>query len=261
MQKLLNFEVISEPNFKKIVVIAHGLFGSLKNWKSVAKQLAASGYKVVVVDMRNHGSSFWDDEHCYKELAHDLKNVINAFGGLADVIGHSMGGKAVMSLALLYPECVRKLVVVDIAPVKYEHSQLHLIEALESVNLNQAETRKELIDLLSLSINDYALRAFFVQSADLSNSTGKRWFFNLKSLKKNLSIIMDFPNLQLQNSVPALVIRGARSNYVSDKHLSILTNYFPNFKLSTIHNAGHWVHAEKFSEFLIEINDFLTPKT
>ena len=136
MRKLLNFEVFGENNSQEVVLIAHGLFGSLKNWRSIAKYLAESGRQVITVDMRNHGLSFWDDSHRYEEMAADLKDVISLFGKTADIVGHSMGGKAAMTLALLHSDRVKRLVVIDIAPFKYTHSQLNYIEVMESINLN-----------------------------------------------------------------------------------------------------------------------------
>ena len=117
------------------LIIAHGLFGSARNWGVLSKRLS-DAWHVIGVDMRNHGLSFWDNNHRYVDLANDLRSVITKFGNSADVIGHSMGGKAAMALALFYSQFVKKLVVVDIAPVYYEHSQLEYINAMAAVNLN-----------------------------------------------------------------------------------------------------------------------------
>ncbi len=257
MERLLNFEVIGESNDKKIVLIAHGLFGSLKNWRSIAKLLVGLGYQVISVDMRNHGLSFWDDSHRYADLANDLRRVIAQFGAAADVVGHSMGGKAAMTLALLYSQCVKKLVVVDIAPVYYEHSQLEYINAMEAVNLNLVKTRNDLDKQLSVDIDDPTLRSFFSQSFDFSDITKKKWLLNLWSLKNNLPEIMDFPKIQNCNLNPTLIVRGTLSNYVLDKHRPMINNFFPNFQLSTIRNAGHWLHAENREEFGIHLKQFL----
>ena len=258
MVELLNFEVAGDSNHQKIVLIAHGLFGSHKNWRNIAKFLVGLGYQVISVDMRNHGLSFWHDNHRYVDLANDLRKVISKFGDAADVIGHSMGGKAAMTLALLHSHCVKKLVVVDIAPVCYEHSQLEYINAMEAIDLNLVKTRNDLDKELSVGIDDPILRRFFSQSVDFSNVILKNWLLNLNALKKNLPEIMDFPKFQNRNFSPTLIVRGSLSNYVLDKHQPVINDYFPNYRLLTIDKAGHWLHVNNHKEFSLSLSQFLT---
>ena len=138
--KILNFEHFGDSRGnRRPLVIAHGLFGSCKNWRTISRNLSLRGVDVIAVDMRNHGQSFWDNDHSYIDLANDLKNVIDQFGGIADVIGHSMGGKAAMTLSLNYPQSVGNLVVIDIAPITYTHDQSANIEIMERLNLNYIE--------------------------------------------------------------------------------------------------------------------------
>ena len=258
MKKVLNYKVYGESRARNRVIIAHGLFGSHKNWRTIAKRLANSDNQVIIVDMRNHGNSFWHNNHNYEDLAADLKMVIDEFGGKADVIGHSMGGKAAMTLALLYPKCVEKLVVVDIAPIKYnnEQHQLTYIDALQSINLNSIQTRKDLNERLSLRIDDPDLVAFFCQSFVISGSQ-KMWLFNLNSLKKNLSNIMNFPNLGKKSICPTLVFKGCLSNYITTETFPIFAEYFPNYRIQTIENASHWLHVEACDTFLDNLMRFL----
>ena len=124
------------------LLIAHGLFGSARNWNVIAKRLSDER-RVVAVDMRNHGDSPWSDDHSYPALADDLAEVIDALGGRADVLGHSMGGKAAMTLAAQSPGRVRRLLVADIAPVDYAHSQAPVVEALQAVDLAQVARRSD----------------------------------------------------------------------------------------------------------------------
>ncbi len=257
MKTLLNFEILGNKNSDKKVVITHGLFGSLKNWRSIARKLASGGFQVIICDTRNHGLSFWDDSHTYEDLAGDLRSLIIRFGGVATIIGHSMGGKAAMTLALLHPECVGKLVVVDIAPVTYQHNQLDYIHAMESVNLDLVKTRKEFSKQLSYKIEDPMLRDFFSQNVNFSDHGRVEWFLNLSALKKNLSSIMGFPNLKLRSLSQTLILRGAISDYVLDEYRPVFKTYFPNFKLETIQNAGHWLHVEKRTEFQEKLINFL----
>ena len=257
MVEQLNFEIFGDSKEQKPVVIAHGLFGSGRNWRSVAKKISDLGRKVIVVDMRNHGSSFWHKSHCYEDLAVDLLDIVTAFGGSADIIGHSMGGKAAMVLALLYPQCVNKLVVVDIAPVKYFHDQSDYISAMENVNLSLVNNRNDLDRQLAVTIDDLTLRTFFSQSVNFSKGNEKRWLLNLSSIKRNLPYIMNFPKLNAKALCQSLFIRGSLSHYVSDEYLSSIEKYFPNYQVATIEGAGHWIHAEKFSEFNHEVIGFL----
>ena len=253
----LKFEVFGDNKEKNLVIIAHGLFGSGKNWRGVAKKISDVGRKVVVVDMRNHGLSFWHNSHCYEDLAEDLRNIVMEFGESADIIGHSMGGKAAMALALLYPQCVNKLVVVDIAPVKYAHDQSKYISAMETVNLSLVNNRKDLDSQLAFTIDDPILRAFFSQSINFSKGIEKKWLLNLSSIKRNLPYIMDFPKLGVRGLCQSLFMRGSLSHYVSDEYLSNIEKYFPNYQVATIEGAGHWIHAEKRDQFNHQVIRFL----
>ena len=257
MVEKLKFEIFGDIKEQKLVVIAHGLFGSGKNWRSIAKKISDLGRKVVVVDMRNHGSSFWHKSHRYEDLATDLLYIVKEFGDSADIIGHSMGGKAAMVLSLLYPQCVKKLVVVDIAPVKYAHDQSGYISAMETVNLSLVNNRKDLDSQLAFMIDDPILRAFFSQSVDFSQGIEKKWLLNLSSIKRNLPYIMNFPKSRVRALCRTLFMRGSLSNYVSDEYLSNIENYFPNYQVATIEGAGHWIHAEKSDDFNQEVNRFV----
>jgi pimeloyl-ACP methyl ester carboxylesterase len=126
------------------VLIAHGLFGSARNWGVIARRLSDSRH-VVAVDMRNHASSPWFETHGYDDMAGDLAGVIAHLGGAWDVLGHSMGGKAAMMLALTRPDLVNRLIVADVAPVAYTHSQIQYIEAMKSVDLRAVERRADAV--------------------------------------------------------------------------------------------------------------------
>lgn len=254
----LKFEVFGETNDKKIVIIAHGLFGSGRNWRGVAKKISDAGRKVIVVDMRNHGSSFWHESHCYEDLAKDLRNIVMKFSNSADIIGHSMGGKAAMVLALCYPQYVNKLIVVDIAPKAYGHDQLNYISTMEAVNLSLVRNRRDLDIQLAKNIEDSILRAFFSQSVDFSQENKKKWLLNLTSLKRNLHHIMGFPEFRSKAMCHSLFMRGSLSHYILDEYLPNIEKYFPHYKLVTIHGAGHWIHAERRDEFNHQVIKFLS---
>ncbi len=175
------------------VIIAHGLYGSGRNWASIARKLAASGRRVILPDMRNHGRSFRHPVHDYPALADDLARLVDHAGGRADVVGHSMGGKAAMVLALRHPGKVRRLAVIDIAPVAYDRTRMPIIEALRAVDLDKVHRRRDAEALLAAHIDDPALRSFLLHALDLGGDR-PRWRLDLDALAANMDVIMGFPS-------------------------------------------------------------------
>jgi pimeloyl-ACP methyl ester carboxylesterase len=237
------------------LVIAHGLFGSGKNWGGVARRLSA-GRRVVAVDMRNHGASPWADDHSYPALADDLASVVDGLGGRADVLGHSMGGKAAMVLALRHPERVRRLVIGDIAPVGYAHSQLPLVEAMRALDLAGITRRSEADRRLALVVSDRGTRAFLLQSLALEEG-GATWRLNLDVLAAQMPAIMGFPPTGAPFGGPALVLRGAASDYVRPEHEAAFHALFRNVRIVTLEGAGHWLHADQPEAFADAVAAFL----
>lgn len=235
------------------ILIAHGLFGSGRNWGVIAKRLA-NARRVVTVDMRNHGASFWADSHSYADLAEDLAKVIGAIGGQADVIGHSMGGKAAMKLALSHPDSLRRLLVADIAPVGYGHSQTPLIDAMRGLDMSQISLRSDADRLLAKQIEDPSVRAFLLQSLDV---TKKAWRLNLDVLQAEMETIVGFPDVTGSFAGPTLFLAGAASDYVRPEHRPLIKTLFPNARQAKIPGAGHWLHAEKPREFEAATRAFL----
>ena len=239
------------------LLIVHGLFGSARNWRVVQKRLA-EGRRVIAVDLRNHGDSFWSADHSYEALAEDLAEVIAAHGGVADVLGHSMGGKAAMVLALSEPALVGRLIVADIAPVAYGHTQAAHIEAMQAVDMTAVTRRSEADKQLALRVAEAPLRAFFLQSVELGE-TGAKWKLNLDALGAEMPHIMGFPSLERQFEGPTLFLSGAESDYVKPKVQPEIPALFPRAEFAAIAGAGHWLHAEKPREFLLEVERFLQP--
>lgn len=235
------------------LIIAHGLYGSARNWGVIAKRLSDER-NVVAVDMRNHGASPWAPVHTYQAMAEDLAEVIDQFGGQADVVGHSMGGKASMMLALNHPRSVRRLVVADIAPVTYTHSQLPYITAMRQVDLESISRRSDAETQLAKLNVDKALQSFFTQSLDIA---GKRWRLNLDALEEAMPAIMSFPQTEATWGGPALFLSGAASDYVRPEHRDIIRARFPKARFAKLPGAGHWLHAEKPREFEAAVRTFL----
>ena len=167
------------------LIIAHGLYGSGRNWGVIARRLS-DRREVVAVDMRNHGDSPWAGSQSYPDMAADLAEVIEALGAPVDLLGHSMGGKASMQLALTRPDLIRRLVVADIAPVAYSHDQRANARAMAALDLTQITTRVDADAALAAHIDDSALRAFFLQSLDLRTKP-PRWRLNLAVLDAEIT--------------------------------------------------------------------------
>ena len=237
------------------LIIAHGLIGSGRNWGAAAR-LLGSKRPVVAVDMRNHGSSPWDPDHSYQALAEDLAAVIDAEGGQADVLGHSMGGKAAMVLALTHPDRLRKLVIVDIAPVAYGHSQADVVDALRATDLSGVARRAEADPRLAMHVSDPALRAFLLQSLAVEAGVA-RWKLNLEALANSMPGIMSFPDLDRTFNGPSLFVTGAASDYVGHEHHGRIKSLFPQAEFVEIADAGHWVHAEALNPFVSAVEAFL----
>lgn len=226
------------------LLIVHGLFGSARNWGAIAKRLSNDRH-VIAVDMRNHGSSPWAESHDYPAMAADLAEVVGAQGAPMDVLGHSMGGKAAMMLALVRPDLVNRLLVADIAPVAYTHSQSHLIAAMSRLDPASFSARSDADAALAENVTDPGVRAFLLQSLDL-RSTPPRWRLNLDVLDREMDKITGWPgSVQGEFNRPTLFLNGAKSDYVLPEHRPAIKVLFPNAKFAKIPNAGHWLHAEE----------------
>jgi esterase len=237
------------------ILIVHGLFGSGRNWGVIAKNLAKTR-RIVTVDLRNHGESFRASSQSYPEMAGDLAEVIAALGGAADVIGHSMGGKAAMVLALTRPSLVRRLLVADIAPVAYTHGANHhgLIAAMNALDLSSIETRGDADRALATAIDSPAIRAFLLQSLDVKQ---KRWRLNLDALDDQLDTILGFPEFEARFDGPTLFLAGALSDYIRPEHRAPIKARFPNAKQAKLPGTGHWLHAERPRDFEATARTFL----
>jgi esterase len=237
------------------LVIAHGLYGSGRNWGVIARRLA-DRRDVVAVDMRNHGESPRFPTQSYPEMASDLAQVIETLGAPVDLLGHSMGGKAAMQLALTRPDLLRRLIVADIAPVAYTHDQTRNARAMASLDLTQITTRAEAVAALSRDIDDPSLRAFFLQSLDLRQHP-PRWKLNLPVLEAEMPKIVGWPGTEGSFPNAALFLTGALSSYVRPEHRETIRALFPKSRFAKIPDAGHWLHAEKPREFEETVRVFL----
>ncbi|KIN70816.1 Hydrolase, alpha/beta fold family protein [Sulfitobacter noctilucae] len=236
------------------LIIAHGLFGSGRNWGVIAKRLSDSR-RVITPDMRNHGTSPRETSHSYADMAADLAELIIETGSPADLCGHSMGGKAAMALALTQPHLIRKLIVADIAPTAYTHSQQPMIDAMRTVDLAGLTRRSDALDQLGAAGVEPALQSFFTQSLDVPN---KSWRLNLDALEDQMPQIMGWPkDLTGPFDGPTLFLSGGNSDYVRAEHRPLIKSLFPKARFAKIPDTGHWLHAENPRAFEATLRAYL----
>jgi esterase len=239
------------------VLILHGLYGNQGNWAPQAR-LLAQDYDVYVLDARNHGQSPWADTMLMSEMAADVAETMQALGlASAHVVGHSMGGKTAMWLALTQPEKVRSLVVVDIAPVAYRKVGDPVLSALQQLPLREVQSRSDADAKLSVSIAEKGVRDFLLTNLLRGDDGSWRWRFNLPVLVQYFDQIIDWPEGLGTYSGRTLFIKGERSNYILPEHQMHSLAQFPQAQLKVVQGAGHWVHSEKLEAVVRLIRTFL----
>lgn len=240
------------------VIILHGLFGTLDNWQTVGKQLAED-YLVYLLDQRNHGRSPHVEGLTYPLMAEDLQAFLESnWMYESHIIGHSMGGKVAMQFALEYPDMVDKLVVVDIAPKSYVGGHEIIFKALLGLDLMKLEGRKEADDKLAeMGIEEFGVRQFLLKNLMRRKEGGYRWKMNLTEIYKHYADILKNIDGDGVYEGETLFIRGEKSGYIQDADWAMVKARFPNARLETIANSGHWVHAEAPRELLRLVKDFL----
>lgn len=240
------------------LVILHGLFGSGKNWQSHARQFA-DHFQVFTVDLRNHGESFHADEMNYSVMAVDVALLLYRLElSDCDILGHSMGGKVAMMLALQNPDLVARMIVADIAPVAYFHHYDDLINPILALPLATIESRAQAEQLLRQNIPEDQLRAFLLQNL-VREPAGWRWRVNWKVIQRDMEWLTGFGDLPQDwlIELPSLFIRGEKSDYIGNAEIEIIKHRFSDCKIETITAAGHWLHAEKPEAFNRLVVDFL----
>lgn len=241
------------------LLLLHGLFGSSANWHGIARRLADSR-RVLVPDLRSHGRSPSGDIVSYPAMADDLTKLLDAEGiGEVAIVGHSMGGKAAMWLALTHPERVRALAVVDIAPVAYPHRFDTIFDPLLTLDLSRLMDRKAADALLAGRLPDPSLRGYLLQSL-VREGEGWRWRLDLQALAASIDEIVSFSDPGGRKYPgPTLFIYGTESDYVSGEHLRAIRGLFPLARLRAVPGAGHWVYADQPDAFVRALESFLPP--
>jgi len=254
------------------LIIVHGLYGSSDNWVSIARDLA-DRFEVFVVDQRNHGQSPHSPQHDYPSMREDLRELMDDQGiKKAVLIGHSMGGKTVMSFAEAWPERVQALVSVDIAPKSYRNLALasrtaanhsNMIEAMMEVDLSKIESREDADLALAASIGSERIRGFLLKNLRRDADGTFAWRINLEAISNNLEAIfegMDREAIAARGGItgfPALFISGGDSEYIRARDYQMIKDIFPTAEIVTVQGAGHWVHAEQPDLLVKTIRYFL----
>ncbi|MCB1758773.1 MAG: alpha/beta fold hydrolase [Gammaproteobacteria bacterium] len=240
------------------LIFLHGLFGAASNWHSIARRLEPR-FHIIVPDLRNHGRSAHDERMDYPAMAADVAALIDEHGlDSALPIGHSMGGKAAMWLALQRPELVAALVVVDIAPVTYDHRHDAIFSALQGLPLATLTGREEAARLLLDRLGDQGLVQYLLQNL-VRHEQRWRWRLNLAVLARRIDTLTAFPEVDADESYAGrtLFVHGAASDYLKPQYRARIDALFPHARLRVIPGAGHWVYAEQPDVFFSVLNRFL----
>jgi esterase len=239
--------------------IFHGLFGMSDNWQSFGRQLAEKGFRVILGDLRNHGHSAHAAPHDYPTLAADIAELIHDLGSVNPIVmGHSMGGKAVMQLLNDRPGLLSKAIIVDIAPWRYPVHHREILDALLSINLNVIKTRKGAEEILEQQIDDNGIRQFLLKNLYWQTPEQLAWRFNLHLLNENIDEVGEPTWPTVPVTTPILFIKGENSGYIDPFRFNEIEQWYPNAELVEIPNAGHWVHAENATDLMKEVIRFLS---
>ncbi|KAM4795239.1 sn-1-specific diacylglycerol lipase ABHD11 isoform 1-T1 [Rhinophrynus dorsalis] len=246
------------------LVLLHGLFGCKSNFQSIAKALVRkTGRKVLTLDARNHGNSPHTDIITYPAMSADVHQILHQLNIPSCVlIGHSMGGKTAMTLALQEPQLVERLVSVDISPSPTvpQSGFPQFIAAMQSVHIKgkmpRSTARRLAEEQLSATVKEASIRQFLLTNLVQENDQFK-WRVNLEAIARHLPDLMDFPEFHKPYPGPALFLGGADSPYISSENYPEIEQLFPCAEVEYILGAGHWVHSEKTQDFLSAICNFV----
>jgi len=242
------------------LLILHGLFGQSDNWNTLAKRFGETGFEVYTIDQRNHGLSPHSDVWNYDVMADDIKEFIDTHNIQNPILlGHSMGGKTAMFFALKYDGILDKLIVADMSPRAYEPHHDVVLDALNAVDFSKINTRKEAEAVLNEYISDFGTKQFLLKNIYWEDTANAKmnWRFNLPVITKNSNeTLVAVP--EKTSNVNTLFLRGEKSNYINEViDIPEIKERFPNYKMQTITNAGHWLHAEQPETFYQTVMAFI----
>ncbi|MBI4524034.1 MAG: alpha/beta fold hydrolase [Deltaproteobacteria bacterium] len=240
------------------LIIIHGLFGSLENWRTQSKNLSRF-FRVYTLDLRNHGKSPHSDVFSYPAMAEDLRDFLAAQElPSAFIMGHSMGGKVAIQFGMDHPDKVDKLVIVDVALKTYRPEYKPILGALLSLDLREFHTRADVDSALQEKIPEGRLRRFLLKSLARAPEGGFRWRINLNAIYKNDGELSKAVEQKRRFAKPACFIKAGRSNYLDKEDVAAIKKAFPKAEVITVPDAGHWIHVDAPEEFTRIVVDFLS---
>ena len=252
---LLHSNIIGEG---QPFIILHGFLGMSDNWKTLGNKFAENNYQVHLIDQRNHGRSFHDDEFNYEVLVEDLKQYCDHHQlNSVILLGHSMGGKTAMLFATLYPKMVSKLIVADISPRFYPIHHDQILEGLSSLDFEALKSRTEADKVLSHYVSDFGTRQFLLKNLYWVEKGKLGLRMNLEVLKNNVEEVGEALPISNTFSGDTLFLRGDKSEYIALNDAALIKMQFPNSTIETIAKAGHWLHAENPDDFYDSVMRFL----
>lgn len=238
------------------IIMLHGIFGSSDNWLTSARILSKQ-FHTFALDLRNHGQSHHENVFDYPSMVEDILEFMEV-NHISDpvVMGHSMGGKVAMNLAVGHPQKLQKLIVVDIAPKPYDMNNYVVLQGLNAIPIETVTTRQEAEEHLGKFVPESDVRQFLLKNLQRKPEGGFRWKLNLPAITANIHNIGLALQVEGKFEKPALFVRGARSNYIKDHDFDRIRGIFPAAEFQTL-DTGHWVPAEKPAEFVEVVKDFL----
>lgn len=242
----------------KPFIIMHGFLGMSDNWKTLSGSYAEAGFEVHAVDMRNHGRSFHSDTFDYNAMALDIFNYcLSKNIERADIMGHSMGGKAAMFFAAEYPEKTDRLIIADIGPKYYRPHHQDILAGLNAVDFSKKPSRSDVEDILKQHVEDFGTRQFLMKSLYWKEQGQLGFRFNLDVFNEKIENIGQALPEDVVYNGKVLFLRGDKSAYIRDKDIEDIKKQFPQAEFKDIKNSGHWLHAENPEDFLAETLAFL----
>lgn len=242
----------------KSFLILHGFLGMGDNWKTLGKKISEQGFKVHLIDQRNHGRSPHSDVFDYDIMADDLKKYCDEHElEKVHLLGHSMGGKTAMLFAVKYPDMIDRLVVADIAPKYYPLHHQDILDGLEALDFEMLKSRGEVDKELSLYVADQGVRMFLLKNLYWKEKGVLGLRMNLKALIKNSGEIGVALAENYIYKGKTLFLKGERSNYITEDDEAKIKHHFFDSEIREISAAGHWLHAENPNEFLAEVLEFV----
>jgi pimeloyl-ACP methyl ester carboxylesterase len=239
------------------LIVLHGLFGSLENWQAISDGLSDT-FHIFALDQRNHGRSPHSAEMNYAVMARDIGEFMEQHSlPSTHLLGHSMGGKAAMQFALSQADKVNKLIIADIAPRRYARSHEAIFKAMLTLDMKQFKTRQEIEVALEPEIPEWTVRRFLLKNLTRDEHGSFQWRINLPALYQHYDEINEAPDAGVPFEKPALFVRGAQSDYISDADVPEIRRLFPRAEIQTLPNTSHWLHAEAPVEFIRLAREFL----